>query len=243
MGSTEARDFVSVRALLPTLPLPPHAERLAMTTERLLLRPLAPEDLAALHELRTQPEVMSWTATGSIDKDLDFTRGWLEQFLPPNDSSTLNCAICLRETGKLVGVGGCHSYPGHIGWPEVGYLLRREVKGRGLATEFLRGWLKLWAALPRSEEEVSLRRQMAGGLSAGLVEEHLIAITRQDNGASRTILSKCGFEHFLDFEEPDMSDPAETAHLLAYRFFPSKAPLEKAECMTRPGSKKERSEV
>lgn len=61
MASTEAPNedsFVLVRTTLPRRPLPSLADRPIITTERLAIRAFKADDLDALYELRTQPEVM-----------------------------------------------------------------------------------------------------------------------------------------------------------------------------------------
>jgi RimJ/RimL family protein N-acetyltransferase len=212
-----ADGFVTVKSLLPTLPLPANSQRADITTSRLLLRSLQPSDLEALHILRTQEDVMKWSRAGCIDETIEMTRSKLDPFLPPNDLTTANCAICLKDTGEFVGIGGCHLYPGSHGWPEVGYMLRKEAWGQGLATEFLNAWLRFWSELPRSEREVQVQKEMVVGEDT--VDEHLIAITSATNAPSHRVLLKSGFERFREFEEVD--DNKKTK-LVAFRFLPSK---------------------
>lgn len=207
--------FVSVRASLPTLPLPPNSKRPEITTRRLLLRPLQPNDLDALHVLRTQEDVMKWTTAGCIDENIEKTKSKLDPFLPPHDIVTANCAICLKDTGELIGIGGCHLYPGSHGWPEIGYLLRQETWGQGLGTEFLSAWLRFWSELPRSERELRVQKEMVVG--EGHVDEHLIAITEASNSASQRVLLKSGFQRFRDFTE---AQGTKTVNLVAFRFLP-----------------------
>ncbi|KAJ5834795.1 Acyl-CoA N-acyltransferase [Penicillium robsamsonii] len=206
-------EFVNVRAFLPTVPLPANSERPAITTDRLLLRALQPADLEALHVLRTQEEVMKWTSARCIDESIEKTKSKLDPFLPPNDLITANFAICLKETGELIGIGGCHLYPGTHGWPEAGYMLRTEAWGKGFATEFLTAWLRFWSELPRSEREVRVDKEMVIG--EGVVDGHLIAITEAGNSGSQNVLMKCGFERFREFTEVDGT---ETLNLVAFRF-------------------------
>lgn len=73
-------------------------------------------------------------------------------FLSPGDEATFYFAICLRHNSndrdaggrdggrleeKIIGVGGCHRRTSMFGWPVVGYMIRREYWGMGLATKFL----------------------------------------------------------------------------------------------------------
>ncbi len=124
MGSLEAQDdYVMVKTTLPVFPA--NAERITVTTERLIVRPPRAEDLDGLHALRTQPEVMWFTPAGRPDVDRAETQRRLDPFLPPNDTATHNCAICWRETGELIGIGGCHRRDGDFGWPVAGYMFRK----------------------------------------------------------------------------------------------------------------------
>jgi len=149
----------------------------------------------------------------------------LSLFLPPNDISTFNFAICLNHTGEMIGIGGCHSLTSMFGWPVVGYQLRKEYWGQGLATEFLRGWLGLWAALPRGEREVRVHpgmvavREGEGGEER--VEEVVCAWT-VDNVASQRVLEKGGFELCLVQRERDLRDREKEVELRVYRYFPGR---------------------
>jgi RimJ/RimL family protein N-acetyltransferase len=163
---------------------------------------------------------MKWTSSGTIDKDIEATREKLELFLPPNDAATFNCAICLKDTCEVVGMGGCHLFPAGHGWPEVGYMLRKEFWGGGLATEFLRAWLRLWGGLPREEREVRAEKAMVTG--EGVVPEQVIAITEASNGASQKVLLRVGFQRLREFIEADDSEPDGFVKLVAFRYFPSK---------------------
>ena len=63
----------------------------------------------------------------------------------------------LAETGELIGEGGVHTLASaDAGWPEIGYKFRREVWGRGYATEFLAALLAAWWALPRAAVEMAV---------------------------------------------------------------------------------------
>ncbi|KAI0505779.1 acetyltransferase domain-containing protein [Xylaria bambusicola] len=206
---------VQVKTTGPVV-VPPNINRLPIVTERLLLRPFDISDAEAVHVLRTQPEVMQWTAVGTADKDMDESRTWLQRYLPPNDLQAYNFVIVDRgdgtngdTAGELVGVGGVHHTRNGSGWPECGYMLRKEYWGKGLATEFLRAFTKAWWALPREEIRVEVNEETVGGRgekndSGELqVPEILMAVIEASNVGSRRVLEKSGFREYKQWTEPD----------------------------------------
>ena len=169
---------------------------------------------------------MEWSAQLKPDEDKSNTQARLNAFLPPNDVKTFNCAICLKETGELIGLGGVHNLAGKYGWPELGYMFRYEHWGKGFATEFLRGFTPAWDQLPR--EEVDLRVKPYSlvegeGAQGTVVEERLIAITIGPNQRSRNVLTKCGWEHYKTDVEPDLRDPSVDIDLILFRHLPGRA--------------------
>lgn len=203
-----------------------------MTTARLVLRPFDPSDLDALYTLRQQPEVMQWTTVGRVDVDREETAAKLGLFLPPNDKKTFNCAICLKETGELIGQGGVHAFEQpagdasagpQLGWPEVGYMIRKEWWGRGIATEFLTAFLGMYCGLPREGQvERKVTASSAEAEAGAEAEEALVAVIDASNAASQKILERCGFESFLSFKDVDMRAQDKTIDLVAYRYFPNR---------------------
>lgn len=224
--------------ILTTLPqtLPSSAERTPTLTTRLLIRPLAASDLDGFCQLTRNYEVMKWTAAGRVHTSPEETRKKLGEFLPPNDTKTFNCAICLRETGEFIGIGGVHRFSrveglhgvnpaSGYGWPELGYLLKQEYWGKGLATEFVAAFLGMWEQLQRTnvEVDVNVKSLVDGDCSDASVpaREALIAIVDPTNGASRRILQKCGFEEFDNFTERHREDPDKSLQLLSFRYLPN----------------------
>ncbi|KAI2630217.1 acyl-CoA N-acyltransferase [Hypomontagnella submonticulosa] len=192
---------VKVRTRLPTRPLPPFAERKVIRTERLILRPFSEDDLDGLYALRTQAEVMNFTLTGRIDADKEETRAFIARFLPPNDSETYNVMICLASTGEIIGNGGMPRMDQTFGWPEIGYMIKREHWGQGYATEFLRGFVDNWWTLPRSEVELEVDPRSVDG--SRNVPDMLTAVIDDDNRGSRRVLEKTGFREFKQWFEAD----------------------------------------
>ncbi|KAI0810381.1 acetyltransferase domain-containing protein [Xylaria sp. FL0064] len=206
---------IQVKTTWPTIP--PNVDRAPIRTERLLIRPYDVSDVKAVHELRTQPEVMQWTSTGVVDKDLDQTRVFVERFLPPKDLETYNFAVLYvgdaangEDTdGVLIGSAGAHSSLNTFGWPEVGYMFRKEYWSKGLGTEFLRAFTQAWWALPRNEGQREVDAASVEGRGENSdnnvkqVPEVLTAIIEANNVGSRRILEKAGFREFKRWSEPD----------------------------------------
>jgi RimJ/RimL family protein N-acetyltransferase len=205
-SSTSGLEMVTVRTTLPLRPLSPHATRKPLITERLILRPCTADDLAGLHRLRTQPEVMVWTSVGRVDRDLDETRSKLALSLPPHDADTLNYALCLKATGEMIGIGGSHKMRDSLGWPVIGYMFRKEFWGMGFGTEFVQAFVAAWWELPRVEVEIEVEKAtvVVGTAGDGSAVEMLTAITADSNGASQRVLQKCGFSLAKKWEEQDL---------------------------------------
>lgn len=216
--ATSGPKWAMIKTTLPQRPLPPNASRSPATTERLIIRPLVPEDAHSLHILRAQPEIMANSPQGRPDKDLEETRQKLSPFLPPNDEKTYNCAICLKDTGELIGIGGCHKLLSMFGWPAIGYMVRKEFWGQGLATEFVKAWLQMWCELPRAEAELEIDRRTLLFEGEESSPEQVTAFTLLENVGSQRVLDKAGFERFLTWEEADLRDARLQVTLIGYRY-------------------------
>ncbi|XXH02422.1 hypothetical protein Hte_008797 [Hypoxylon texense] len=192
---------VKVKTFLPTRPLPPSSGRKPIHTERLILRPFTEDDVDGLHVIHRQPEVMKYTNRGRIDDDKEVTRASMGRFLPPNDVHTYGNAICLASTGEIIGTGGIARPEQMFGWPEVGYIFKKEAWGQGYATEFLKAMVNFWWTLPRSEIELGVDAQTVDG--SGEAPEMLTAMVEADNIGSQRVLQKVGFREFKRWTEPD----------------------------------------
>lgn len=143
-------------------------------TQRLRLRPLGTDDLDALVELDSDPEVMRWLSGGTATPrefleevvlpgflDLDPGRPWLGAWAIEDRDGAFLGWVSLRPSRPEVPTSAT-----------LGYRLRRAAWGRGFATEAAR------AVLARAFE--------AGDLA--LVE----ATVYEANSASRRVLEKLG---------------------------------------------------
>ncbi|KFA65606.1 hypothetical protein S40285_04345 [Stachybotrys chlorohalonatus IBT 40285] len=217
MADTDEVQWVDIKTMLPAIPYPLSDARPVIKTKRLLLRPVTAADLDDMHALRLQPEVMVWTIQGRPDKDLEETRKVMDRFLPPNDARDFNYAICLGDTGEMVGVGGVRSMEGTLGWPELGYMLRKEAWGKGYASEFVAGFLRAWWSLPRAERAIRVDRDAIVGDDDGPVtHEHLVAITQDGNLGSQNVLRKMGMQPIKKWAVDEDSKPGQKTVLLAF---------------------------
>jgi RimJ/RimL family protein N-acetyltransferase len=110
-----------------------------LTTRRLLLRPLAPSDVDAVHAACQDPEISRWTSVPSPytrDDAAEFVerispQGWREDTL-------YNFGVFTRDGGALVGSTGLVRL-GQLTAParqaELGYWTAKEQRGRGHTAE------------------------------------------------------------------------------------------------------------
>ncbi|KAH8885257.1 acyl-CoA N-acyltransferase [Thozetella sp. PMI_491] len=221
MGSKSG--WVSVKTTLPARPLLPNSLRPVVTTDRLIIRAIVPEDLHGLHILRTQPEIMLNNPQGRIDRDLEETRPKIEAYLPPKDETTFNFTICLKDTGEMIGLGGVYSLSSLLGWPSIGYMFRKEFWGQGLATEFVRAFLDMYSKLSREPTEITVDPRTLSDKVDGPVLEQIATWTTSENIASQKVLQKCGFEQFKTWKEPDLRKPEVEIELVGFRYFPTRS--------------------
>ncbi|KAL7897033.1 acetyltransferase domain-containing protein [Trichoderma sp. SZMC 28014] len=216
-GFSAPLEWVTVKTTLPKA-YPPMSAREPIRSERLVLRPFAATDVHEFHLLRLQPEVMKWTGQGRPDKDLEETAECLKDRLPGSakGETAFEFAICLAETGEMIGTGGSHMRVGELGWPVIGYLLRTEFWGKGFATELNTAFLKAYWALPREEVEIKVEKSTIVGSETDLQPEHLTAITATDNGASQHVLGKLGFKLARLFGDEDPHSPGVMEPLHGY---------------------------
>jgi [ribosomal protein S5]-alanine N-acetyltransferase len=144
----------------------------ALTTERLTLRPLRPADAPALHAIYSDPDVARWIGPHTLQDVEDeiaahvatqAAHGW--SLLAVED----------RPTGALLGDCGLQPFEQHGPEVELGYDLASAAWGRGLATEAAR----------------AIMAQAFGPW--GL--DRVIAVVKPDHRASRRVLEKAGLTH------------------------------------------------
>jgi len=143
--------------------------RLPLHTARLTIRAFAPEDRAAMAAIYADPEVMRFIDTRGEDPST-----WVDAYVAHQDRHGWGVwAIEERATGELIGEAGLALLDGHGPDLELGYLLRRDRWGRGLATEAARACLA--AAFDQ------------------LGAHEVVAIVDEGNDASLAVARKAGF--------------------------------------------------
>jgi ribosomal-protein-alanine N-acetyltransferase len=144
---------------------------LPLLTERLLIRTFVPEDRAAMQAMYDDPEVMRHITVAGEDPST-----WVLSYIRHQANHGYSFwALEDRETGEVIGEAGLAPLDGTGSEIELGYLLRRDRWGEGLATE----------------AAAACRDAAFDGLGVG----HVMAVVDEANAASLRVLEKVGFAH------------------------------------------------
>jgi RimJ/RimL family protein N-acetyltransferase len=142
-------------------------------TGRLILRRFTLDDVPALYQLCSRPEIIRYaqsTPLASIEEAREFM-----QAAPFRDYATYGYgrfACVWKESGAVIGFSGLKYVP-EIADTELGYRFFPEFWGMGLATEAGR------ASIDFARSDLGLKR--------------LVAMVHPDNVASASVLAKLGF--------------------------------------------------
>jgi RimJ/RimL family protein N-acetyltransferase len=184
--------------------LPPPSQTKPIYTSRLILRPFEQADLPALHELRSDSQVMKWTSQGRVDDSIHETRAWMEPYIYGDDKTTtprlnFNFVVTLQTQHLDVILGQANDNPiiGVCGitslnslptsdYPSFGYMFFRKTWGKGYATEAVSGFQGAWLQLITSYRQ---SRPMAVPFLG-----KIRAVTDEKNDASARVLQKCGWK-------------------------------------------------
>ena len=114
--------------------------KITFETERLIIRPLVPEDAEAVFRWCGDPDVNTYMIYPLYHRQED-VRAWLEG-LDADDPDNYDEGIVLKSTGELIGSGGMRYCPGRNAW-EIGYNLRKDQWGHGYTVEYLTALMNL----------------------------------------------------------------------------------------------------
>jgi RimJ/RimL family protein N-acetyltransferase len=103
-----------------------------LETERLLIRPLQPDDRPAFAALTHDPEVMKYVHAGQ-----PYSEEELDEFFTRQARQLAQAGVCMgalieKSTGRLCGIAGTQPLGDDY---EIGWWLASDVWGRGYATE------------------------------------------------------------------------------------------------------------
>lgn len=175
-----------------------------LETERLILRPFEPRDHAPYAAINADPEVMRYFHAPFTREETEASIARAHENLERNGFHFL--ATELRETGELIGILGMArideatraAIPSR---PEVeiGWRLRRDTWGKGLAPEGARAWLDYaWNELRLPE---------------------VVALTYKGNLPSQRVMEKIGMVYVPedDFIHPRVPADSPVRESVLYR--------------------------
>lgn len=153
-----------------------------LETDRLILRPVTPDDAEAAFIWLSDPEVNRFMPY-NLYESVEQAREWLTE--AANDPGPeLTFAIVRREDSLVIGTCGIGPNDAGTVW-EFGYNLRRDCWGKGYATEAAREMIRF------AREQFGVRDFAAN---------HAV-----DNPASGRVMEHCGlsFDHYGEYSTFD----------------------------------------
>ena len=149
-------------------------------TRRLSYRPVASDDVEAMHAIWSDPEVVRYLPS-EPDAAIDETAERVDRHRQRFEQTGFGlCAVVERESGDVVGV--CGLFPVEWVGPdvEIAYHFARRVWGRGYATEAAGAWVE----------------QAFGRLGSS----RLVALANPANRASTRVMEKLGMSDPCEVE-------------------------------------------
>ncbi|MEG3631962.1 GNAT family N-acetyltransferase [Streptomyces poriticola] len=142
-------------------------EPLTLTTDRLILRPVGPQDTDAVYTACQDPGIQRWTTIPSPYLH-EHARGFTEQMVPDGwaDAAVFTFGIFLRG-GDLAGVVGLTMCS--LGSAEIGFWAAREHRGHGYVTEAV-VTASRWAFTERKIDRVEWRAEAGNTASRAVAQ-------------------------------------------------------------------------
>jgi RimJ/RimL family protein N-acetyltransferase len=137
------------------------------------LQALGERWLDDLEQMIADPQVLHFTRISEPPPE-DFARSWIESYAAGRADGTREGFAAVDADGKFVGVGLAPTIDRAGGEVELGYIVVKAARGRGVATEILR-LLTEWAL-------------------AELGAQRIVLIIDVENGASSVVARRCGYE-------------------------------------------------
>ncbi len=162
-------------------------------TERLILRPLVPNDAKAAFRWCGDKDVNRFMIYPLYKKAED-VRAWIEGRNIDGDDKW-DLGFVYKETNELIGSGGLHYHSDRDAW-EIGYNIRKDMWGKGLVVEAISGIIETLC----KEREIKT----------------LIGTCAKENARSRRVLEKLGLKYHKDviYEKADGSETFDAIELI-----------------------------
>ncbi|RMZ69695.1 Acyl- N-acyltransferase [Pyrenophora seminiperda CCB06] len=182
---------------------PSHKNLMGFSSERLIFRPLLASDFTAylaIYETETPLYDSGTSSTPSQSQSETFVRVTREYFLERKLIDYAMVGIFLKKSdgteGELIGDGGVFFLDNKDEkWPEVYYVLKKEFRNKGYATEFLKKFLGVWWSLPREDTRMRVQAISLGKFFYRTeAKEQLGAEIHNSNKGSIRVIEKAGFE-------------------------------------------------
>ena len=166
---------------------------ISISTERLVLRPLDEDDIAALAEMMNDEQVAAWT-----DVPRPFTeegaRSWITAYAPTERTAGRGLALAVTEflTQRLVGIVQLTKANWHIRSTELSYIIAPWARGEGYASEAALA-VAQWLFQEQKFERIEIRTaadntasqqvaQKIGCISEGVLRNACIVHVRTEDG-------------------------------------------------------------
>ena len=166
---------------------------ISISTERLVLRPLDEDDVAALTAMMNDEQVAAWTDVPQPFGE-DAARTWITAYAPAEREGGRGLALAVTEflTQRLVGVIQLGKTNWHIRSTELSYVIAPWARGEGYASEAALATAQ-WLLRDQKLERIELRTaadntasqqvaQKIGCISEGVLRNACIAHVRAEDG-------------------------------------------------------------
>lgn len=155
-----------------------------LETERLILRPIVPNDAADIFKWVSDDRVTKYM-TYNTYQNMDEVYNFINTVIP--ESESYHWGFALKENDKLIGSGSIGFSPKHNAW-NFGYNFCYDFWGNGYATEVAIRMIKF------AYDELGAR--------------DFCATHASENQASGRVIEKCGlkFEHEREYTKKDGSE-------------------------------------
>ncbi len=180
----------------------------AFETRRLRARPFEPGDARRLYEIHLDEEVERWIPNERYE-DLAEAREAAGFFAGCALRRELPCvlAVELKENGELIGDTGINEVEGRPGEVEIGFVICRECRGRGYATELVKAMTEF--AVSAFHANALYGRVMKGNAaSARALEKNGYRFIGEESGAQDDTRGN-GMLVYVK-HGPDSAEPGET---------------------------------